>query len=133
MTQQEFQTRVQMTVSCKEFESINEVYMNSNLEKDEFCKAWTRMNLSRVKKAKAEVKAREERMAIREKAWYIFNDISNRSWEFGKKLAINVLTDTQQRFLSSINIDMTVVRYGFNYFKTVSDVNLEIKKYLETV
>lgn len=133
MTQQEFQTRVQMIVSYKEFESINEVYMNSDLDKDEFCKAWIRMNQSRVKKAKATAKAKEERMKNREKAWSIFNLISYVNWDFQNKLAINVLTDTQQNFLKSINIEMTVLQYGFNYFKTVSDVSREVKKYLEIV
>ena len=53
MTQREFETRVNMEVSSKEFDSINEVYMNCDLDKDEFCKMWVKMNKSRVAKAAA--------------------------------------------------------------------------------
>lgn len=42
MMQQEFEARVKKTVSYKEFLSINEVYMNSDLDKDEFCKEWVK-------------------------------------------------------------------------------------------
>lgn len=54
MTQQEFESRVKMAVSSKEYSSIEEVYMNSDLDKDEFCKMWAKMNKSRIAKAKAE-------------------------------------------------------------------------------
>lgn len=38
MTQKEFQDRVKMQVSAGEYTAIEVVYMNSDLEKDEFCK-----------------------------------------------------------------------------------------------
>ena len=62
MTQQEFTQRVNVEVSNKEFEAINEVYMNSDLDKDEFCKMWVKMNKTRVQNAKVErmIKARDE-------------------------------------------------------------------------
>ena len=40
MTKQEFETRVQMQVSNEEYLIIEEMYMNSDVEKDEFCKYW---------------------------------------------------------------------------------------------
>lgn len=62
MTKQEFTQRVLVEVSDKEFEAINEVYMNSDLEKDAFCKVWKKMNKTRVDDAKRakEIEAREE-------------------------------------------------------------------------
>ena len=62
MTQQEFTQRVNVEVSNKEFEAINEVYMNSDLDKDEFCKMWVKMNKTRVQNAKVDrmIKARDE-------------------------------------------------------------------------
>lgn len=62
MTQQEFTTRTMVEVSDKEFDAINEVYVNSDLDKDEFCKMWMKMNKSRVQNAKVErmIKQREE-------------------------------------------------------------------------
>lgn len=38
MTQQEFTSRTLVEVSNKEFWAINEVYNNSDMDKDEFCK-----------------------------------------------------------------------------------------------
>lgn len=62
MTRQEFETRVAVKVSDKEFSAINEVYMNSEVDKDEFCKMWVKMNSKRVKDAKVEriAKAKDE-------------------------------------------------------------------------
>ena len=54
MTQQEFLNRTGVEVSNSEFWAINEVYNNSDLDKDEFCKMWCKMNQSRVKAAKAD-------------------------------------------------------------------------------
>ena len=57
MTRQEFETRtLVMNVSDYEFDAIHAVYMASDLDKDEFCKMWCKMNASRVARAKEEVK-----------------------------------------------------------------------------
>lgn len=48
MTQKEFQDRVKMQVSAGEYTAIEVVYMNSDLEKDEFCKMWAKMNAKRI-------------------------------------------------------------------------------------
>ena len=47
-------------VSNNEFWAINEVYNNSDLNKDEFCKMWCKMNKSRVELAKMELKRRQK-------------------------------------------------------------------------
>ena len=62
MTQSEFTQRTQVAVSYEEFFAIHEVYAASDLDKDEFCKMWCKMNKSRVQAAKAErmIKAKEE-------------------------------------------------------------------------
>lgn len=58
----EFVERVGMEVSSSEFEIINEMYTFSDVDKDEFCKLWAKMNFARVKAAK-EQKAKEEKEA----------------------------------------------------------------------
>lgn len=62
MTQQEFTKRTMVEVSNREFDAIHEVYMNSDLDKDEFCKMWVKMNKTRVQNAKVErmIKAQDE-------------------------------------------------------------------------
>ena len=69
MLQQEFEARVKIHVSYKEYEVISEVYNNSDLNKDEFCREWVRMNQKRVNQAIAEEKERQRLSAIKDKAW----------------------------------------------------------------
>lgn len=52
MTQQEFFDRTMVKVSEQEFMAIHIVYTASDLDKDAFCKAWCKMNATRVKTAK---------------------------------------------------------------------------------
>lgn len=56
MNKQEFENRVLVNVSEVEYEAIETVYMNSDLEKDEFCKLWCKMNHKRVKEVKDAIK-----------------------------------------------------------------------------
>lgn len=72
MTKIEFENRA-MEVSNKEFEAINEVYMNCDLDKDEFCKMWCKMNAKRVKAYKEAKKAEAIQQTKREKLWQIVN------------------------------------------------------------
>lgn len=62
MTQQEFTERTMVEVSVEEYSAIETVYMNSDLDKDEFCKMWRKMNKTRVENAKVErmIKAKDE-------------------------------------------------------------------------
>ena len=64
MTQQEFTSRTLVEVSTEEFWAINEVYNNSDIDKDEFCKMWRKMNASRVAAAKAQAKAQAKQERI---------------------------------------------------------------------
>lgn len=73
MTQKEFTDRTKVAISIKEFEVINEFYMNCECDKDEFCKMWCKMNPSRVKGAKAEKMLKERAEAYRD-ALYKFYD-----------------------------------------------------------
>lgn len=58
MTQQEFHYRVGMMVTTEEFDAINTVYMAADVNKDEFCMYWKKMNRTRIQQATR--KAREE-------------------------------------------------------------------------
>lgn len=57
MLQHEFESRVGIEVSAQEYAAIEQVYMNSDVEKDEFCKLWAKMNCQRIARIKAERKA----------------------------------------------------------------------------
>ena len=57
MTQQEFETRTKVNVTAAEFEMINQFYMSCEADKDEFCRAWAKLNPQRVAEAKEAEKA----------------------------------------------------------------------------
>lgn len=70
MTLQEFVNLTNVNIDYKEFDAINVVYMNSDVDKYEFCKMWCKMNANRVKAAKASKKAEEEE---NENKWELAN------------------------------------------------------------
>ena len=130
MTQQEFETRTNVAVSSKEFDAINEVYMNSDLDKDEFCKVWCKMNASRVLNAKAEAikKAREE--ANREFAWRLVNyGYTQKEYE---GLADNYFNANEKNFLKTrLGIEMQGTNsWGIPYFRTVNEILWDLNQYL---
>lgn len=137
MRQSEFETRVHMNVTAEEYSHIEEVYMNSDLDKDEFCALWVKMNQTRVNKAKAERKAAEEEQAKQEKLWNIVEKHMNDNWEKGCKMAEDVLSSTQKKVIESAGISLYDERIdGWTSLtikdrKTVSTVIYEIKKYLK--
>ena len=133
MTRQEFETRVQVKVSTQEYWHINEVYNNSDLDKDEFCKLWVKMNQGRVNKAKEIQKAIDEDMKQREGLY----DIINRDWSgVTFEPATEKFNKTQQQLLAKVGIELEEQKFGilfgtsFMVGKTVGTVIYEIKKYL---
>lgn len=58
----EFVERTGVYVGIAEFDAIVEVYNNSDVDKDEFCKLWAKMNFARVK-AEKEQKAKDAKEA----------------------------------------------------------------------
>lgn len=64
MTQHEFESRVGVKVSTIEYASIERVYMDSDVEKDEFCKLWSKMNRNRIAAIQAEKKAASDSESI---------------------------------------------------------------------
>lgn len=134
MTQQEFKNRTQVEVSYTEFDAIHEVYMNSDLDKDEFCKMWMKMNKTRVERAKAQAKAEAEEAAKREKLYDIINRYyTNEEYNMNNS---EVLTEKEVSFLWSVGIECDEM---FNPYwstmpmrveKSMRTIIYEIKQYL---
>ena len=127
MLQSEFEARVQMKVSEAEYWHINEVYNQSDLDKDEFCKLWIKMNQTRVNKAREIAKAVEADTRLREKLWEIVYRFGGLSYQESCKLAADVLNKTQQKLIESVGIK---IERSELYFQTISSVVFEVKKYL---
>ena len=126
MTQQEFTQRVNVEVSNKEFEAINEVYMNSDLDKDEFCKMWVKMNKTRVQNAKVErmIKAKDEAYRDALHKFYTKNDDVN---EFMTPICYVKISTYEVQAMSYACIK---VANEDGRAKYLSDIRYEIGKFL---
>jgi len=130
MTHIEFETRTMVAVSSKEFDAINEVYMNSDLDKDEFCKMWCKMNRSRVDNAKIEAIAKAREEANRDFAWHLVT-YGYTSDEFNG-LADNYFNAYEKNFLKTrLGIEMQGTNsWGIPYFRSVNEILWDLNKYL---
>ena len=126
MRQFEFEERVGMTVSSKEYDAIETVYLCSDLDKDEFCKMWVKMNKVRVQEAKDKARRVRQENVDRERLWDIREKLNK---DLGK-LAADVLGSRDKAFLEGKGFKFEESRYGQTWFKTVSSVRYEIGCYL---
>lgn len=122
MLQQEFEERVKMPVQTWEFEAINVVYNNSDLDKDEFCKIWVSMNKTRVqqyKKQQAEIaninKMLEKARNLKEKLQAAFKKGYSTP-------CYRVLTDNQGKLLDELTNQSAFL------FMSVLDASFELNK-----
>lgn len=128
MLQSEFEARVKMQVSCEEFQSINGVYNHSSLDKDEFCKAWVRMNKERVEKAVAEAKERERVSVLKDKAWDIIASFRDnfRKLEMPASKSLN---KTQRAFCESVGIKIRDVEGNPYMSTTLRTVVFQLRRF----
>ena len=126
MTQQEFTQRVNVEVSNSEFEAINEVYMNSELDKDEFCKMWVKMNKTRVQNAKVErmIKAKDEAYRDALHKFYTKNNDVN---EFMTPICYVKISTYEVQAMSYAGIKVANENGRAKY---LSDIRYEIGKFL---
>ena len=126
MTKQEFTQRVKVEVSDIEYNAIEMVYMHSDVDKDEFCKMWCKMNANRVKNAKVErmLKAKDE--ANRD-ALHKFYTKTNDSNEFNTPISYVKISTYEVQALSHAGIK---VENENGRIKYLSDIRYEIGKFL---
>jgi len=78
MLQTEFENRVKMSVSIDEYKNIIEpMYMAADVDKDEFCRLWVKMNHKRVAAAKKEQQEAEKRVAVLDRLWSIEHKLAS--------------------------------------------------------
>lgn len=138
MTQKEFENRA-IEVSQKEFEAINIVYMASDLDKDEFCKMWCKMNANRIKTYKAEKKAEQEMADLK---FELSNVLINRySYDQSLEIADSFFSKTQKKIIAKAGIDLEdkkaipylasdgIIHY-IHKMKTVGTILFEIREFI---
>ena len=130
MTIQEFQSRTQVSVDVSEFESITTVYMQSDVDKDTFCKMWRKMNATRVMAAKGQAKKQQ----TIDKVFSMV--MTNPEWtdvEHYNDIAVAVLSSKDKALIESIGISLESEpdNIGFRHFKRFSELRPEINAFLK--
>lgn len=135
MTQQEFQYRVKIKVSAQEYAAIEVVYMNSDLEKDEFCKMWAKMNAKRIaayQKTEKEKQEKHEHISLLASIRELLRELAYRNgWGASPK---QVLTSKVIKALDKADIYITEYNYvkGCNDLKPISTLVYEIDEYINS-
>lgn len=126
MTQHEFETRTKVNVTSSEFEIINQFYMSCEADKDEFCRAWVKLNPQRVSEAKEAARAAVENEARRDMAWEIYLRLVSTNIPTD---AAGLLTGKQSQFLRDNDIEeMGTNACGLHYFRDNWEVALEVSR-----
>ena len=126
MTKQEFTERVKVEVSDIEYNAIEMVYMHSDVDKDEFCKMWVKMNKTRVEKAKVEHMMKEKDEAYRD-ALHKFYAKNNDVNEFMTPICYVKISTYEVQAMSYAGIK---VANEDGHAKYLSDIRYEIGKFL---
>lgn len=135
MMKQEFESRVGMKVSNEEFDAINLVYMNSDIEKDEFCKMWAKMNAKRIsayRKAEKEKQEKHEHISLLASTRELLRELAySKGWEASPK---QVLTSKVIKALDKADIYITEYNYvkGCTDLKPISTLVYEINEYINS-
>lgn len=133
MMKQEFEERVGMKVSNEEFDAINLVYMNSDIEKDEFCKMWAKMNAKRIsayRKAEKEKQEKHEHISLLASTMELLRELAySKGWEASPK---QVLSSKVIKALDKADIYITEYNYvkGCTDLKPISTLVYEINEYI---
>lgn len=129
MTQQEFTQLAKFEVSQKEYSAIEEVYMNCDLDKYEFCKMWRKMNAKRIKAHEARVKERKEQQAIKEGMKAIDSRLDFYTYAEIKPFGVLFLTSKERAIVEKAGISLYEDNSG--QYRDMIDVIIEIKDYAQ--
>lgn len=131
MTQQEFESRVAMQVSAIEYQAIEIVYMHADVDKDEFCRLWVKMNQNRVKAAKEAAKAEAAAQQLRENLWGILNKFEGEDYMWKVQTLVHTaLSEKEEKTVQAAGIPLKHDRY---FYYNMADILWAIRKYLGIV
>ena len=107
MLKAEFEKRVGMQVSNAEFESINNVYTNSddNIDKDKFCKVWASLNRNRIVKYKEEEKNKKRIEEYKSVMYDMINTFLRYPYDLRYRTQFLTPLPSQKEALKFFNID----------------------------
>lgn len=140
MLKTEFEERVKMSVSDDEYYHIIEpMYMASDVEKDEFCSLWRKMNRNRVALYREEKRRREEHERLMYRLWKLEQKLFSLSISAAVyMMAEDLISDRDINLLKSVGIKTREwVEFpgasieGFYRHRNVDSVWHELREYLD--
>jgi hypothetical protein len=132
MTKQEFENRVKVQVTDQEYYSVIEpMYMNSDVDKDEFCAMWRKMNHKRVKAYLADQLKRKQEQERKDRLFDLKWKIECLPAEKKHTFAVLYCTEKQMQDLKDVGIETE----GWNKWlqiheqKSLSDIHYDLLKF----
>lgn len=126
MLYSEFEEKTGVSVSAEEFETINNMYMQSDCNKDDFCKLWAKMNHKRVAIAIAERQARR----IKDNNLGRVFDILGKYVAKDGFIASEIMDRREIAFCQNIGIQVNTCAECPSLSTKMYDVILELKRYI---
>lgn len=132
MTKQEFEVRAKIEVTEQEYYSVIEpMYMSSDVDKDEFCAMWRKMNHKRVKLYLADQLKRKQERERKDRLFDLKWKIECLPMEKKGTLAVLYCTEKQMQDLKDVGIETE----GWNKWlqiheqKSLSDIHYDLLKF----
>lgn len=113
MLQHEFESRVKVQVSAQEYAAIEQVYMNSDLDKDQFCKMWVRINKTHIAQLKAAKAQAEEKAHILRCVEQIYQYTCDNFYYTGRRWYPALMPSTVTEVLDKAGINYNCSLYMF--------------------
>lgn len=126
MLQSEFEERVGMRVTTKEYNHIEQVYNVCSVDKDEFCYYWSRMNKERVRLAKEKAREQAKKSALQDKCMSILEKYRDKKY---------YCKDAKDVFSRSAKQTIEEAGYHFdeNGYDGILDVFVFIKRFISSL
>lgn len=113
MLKQEFEARVNVEVSAEEYAAIETVYMNSDLDKDAFCKMWKRINKQHIAELKAAQAQAAEKAEMLRKVEQIYQYVSDNFYLTSRRWYPALLPEADTELLDKAEINYNCSLYMF--------------------
>lgn len=124
MMKQEFEELVGLPVSQEEYDAIEIVYNNSDVDKYKFTDYWTKMNISRIDAYKKEQRRKEMKELVRLNVSNIIYKLTTCGRDKGfDAVASDFLTDSDKSFISQLGV--------LNYYETIRIVLMKLEAVLK--
>ncbi len=130
MTQQEFTERTGLRPSAQDFEDVHAIYMNTNMDKDKFCKEWKvcggmdmirdlQTTIKRERETAAEVllKSQHTKDMCVEVADFLLEKAADYDYSEFRSMAVRILGKESEAVKATIRLGLPLGSADLEYIK----------------